>query len=295
MYESGCKNIFFGVETFSQEFQKLINKNLDLSKLDSLVKFCAENNYEITLSFIFGFPFDDEISLSKNIQAIIKYNSINNINISDGILTPEPGTEIYRRYNKDIRFDKNYLDINYDYIPIERGVEYEHIKKYPELYSHFYYVYNPRFSIFSIDLLEKITRYLSTNYSYTVLMLLEESSKLIVPYLEEILQCDFKTLDFEKEKIIMSLFSKSFENSINSMNESVVEMYKFEKELLAAKKKAMNSQSKISFKVESKVNILTTGKFGVVPEILDDSKTIIIQAEPTIKRRVKVSAFFEVD
>lgn len=293
MYESGCKNIFFGVETVNQEFQRLINKNLDLSKLDPLVEFCVDHNYEITLSFIFGFPFDDEISISKNIQAIIKYNSFSNVNISDGILTPEPGTEIYNKYYKDIQFDKNYLGINYDYVPIEKEIEYEHIEKYPELYSHFYYINNSNFTIYSIDLLEKITRYLSTNYSYTVLMILEECSKLIVPYLESILQCDFKTMDLEDEKKVMSLFSSSFENSISSMSESVIEMYRFEKKLFEAKKKAVKSQSKISFTINSKVNIQTLGNFRLMPEIMDNRKPIIIQAEPAMKKRVKVNAFFE--
>lgn len=150
MYASGCQNMFFGVETFNQEFQSYIKKNLDLSKIESLVRFCVEKKFEITLGFILGLPFDNEKSISENLHAVFKYNIFSNVHISDGILTPEPGTEIYDENRENLVFDEDYLSINYDYVPIDRKLESEHIRKYPSLYSHFYYVPIDKFTIFAL-------------------------------------------------------------------------------------------------------------------------------------------------
>lgn len=73
MSEAGCNRIYFGIETGSQRMQKIINKNLDLSKLEEVCEWLKEYGIIPRFSFIYGFPeesyedIDDTLNMIYNI------------------------------------------------------------------------------------------------------------------------------------------------------------------------------------------------------------------------------------
>jgi magnesium-protoporphyrin IX monomethyl ester (oxidative) cyclase len=75
LYDAGCKWVFFGIETGSEEMQKKVDKNLDFSKMDETFGITKEIGIITISSLIIGFPNEteeqlrDTIDLAKRIKA----------------------------------------------------------------------------------------------------------------------------------------------------------------------------------------------------------------------------------
>jgi hypothetical protein len=75
MYDSGCRWVFFGVETGSEEMQHEVRKNLDFSKMDETFRDTREIGIVTIASLIIDFPdeteeqIQDTINLAKRIKA----------------------------------------------------------------------------------------------------------------------------------------------------------------------------------------------------------------------------------
>jgi len=74
MFDSGCRGIWFGIESTDDEVLKKIRKNITLNQIKKTINLC--NKYGITTGggFMLGFPFDDKESIIKNYQSSKKLN-----------------------------------------------------------------------------------------------------------------------------------------------------------------------------------------------------------------------------
>ena len=70
MAKAGCKQIYYGIETGSEYMQKIINKNLDLHKIYTVIDSMSKNNINAELSFIIGYPEEKKEDLIKTIDYI---------------------------------------------------------------------------------------------------------------------------------------------------------------------------------------------------------------------------------
>lgn len=68
MKQAGMYRISFGIETGSARMQKLIKKNLDLSKIKPMVQFLLENNLKVCLFFMYGFPDETPEDLTETLK-----------------------------------------------------------------------------------------------------------------------------------------------------------------------------------------------------------------------------------
>ncbi len=66
MSDSGCRGIWFGIESMDREAQKKIGKNIDLDKAGRIVAFCRKQSIVVGGGFMLGFTFDDKDSIIKN-------------------------------------------------------------------------------------------------------------------------------------------------------------------------------------------------------------------------------------
>lgn len=237
MYKSGCKDIFFGIETGDQSIQGIINKNLNLERLDSIFTYCNEKGYVITVSFILGFPFENKDNLDNTLNIIFKYYKYSNIKFRTGILTPEIGTTIYLQNIDSIIFDKYYVETNYDYVGVDKKAELELIEKLPTLFSHFYYIENNNFTIHSLRFIEKVIRFLAINYYKTFTLIINKNNS-IISSIESIIQCKlskFTAGDYENLVI-------EFENLLElytSKNKDLSDLFNYEKQLKKLKLDAL--------------------------------------------------------
>lgn len=111
--ESGCKNLFFGVESVSDAQLKSMRKaTMDLEHLESAFKKIKKKGILIHASMVFGFDSDTTEIFDKTVQ-FLKRNKVSTVSFN--VLTPYPGTKTFRDMKKEGRLittDWKYYDHN---------------------------------------------------------------------------------------------------------------------------------------------------------------------------------------
>ncbi|MEI6577894.1 MAG: radical SAM protein [Eubacteriales bacterium] len=93
LYDSGCRWIFFGIESGSPERQKFLRKGINLEKAKKTVQYCKEIGIVSSASFMIGMPGETSDEL------LLTINYMRELNVDfriASIFGPLPGSEIYR-------------------------------------------------------------------------------------------------------------------------------------------------------------------------------------------------------
>lgn len=93
LYDSGCRWIFFGMESGSPERQKALRKGVDLEKAKLTMRYCREIGIVTSASFMIGMPDETVDELRQTLDYMRNLNADYIIASIFGIL---PGSEIYR-------------------------------------------------------------------------------------------------------------------------------------------------------------------------------------------------------
>ncbi len=138
--DSGCKGLFFGLETVSKTQLKNFRKNFTtIEKIEEAIKKIKDMGILFQASLVFGFDDDTEHVFDETLDFLMR-NKLNSASIN--ILTPYPGTKIYQQLKKEGRI----LSENWKYYdttnvvyqpknisPEKLAEEYQRVKK--EFYS----------------------------------------------------------------------------------------------------------------------------------------------------------------
>ncbi len=92
MYDSGCRWIYFGIESGSEERQKKIKKGLNLTKAKQTIEYCREIGIVSSTSFIISFPDETQEEL---IETIRYMQSLKSDIILPSFYGPIPKSEMY--------------------------------------------------------------------------------------------------------------------------------------------------------------------------------------------------------
>lgn len=101
MYDAGCRNIFFGIESGSEQRQKVIKKGTNLSKTIEVINHCKEIGIITITSFIIGFPDETEEELKETVNFLINLKS--DIKLAF-FYYPVPNSELYANLVKNKKF-----------------------------------------------------------------------------------------------------------------------------------------------------------------------------------------------
>jgi len=156
MSESGCDNIFYGIESGSNKILAKINKGFGVKMAEDILKISRKYFHKITTSFIWGFPFETAEDFKKTIDVVKKIVFKWNIYSRLNILTPEKNTQIYAKYRDyvipgflntpEIIFDSQYAPLKTLYTLHGQKNLSKFLREYP-LTSLIYYRYKtPNFS-----------------------------------------------------------------------------------------------------------------------------------------------------
>jgi anaerobic magnesium-protoporphyrin IX monomethyl ester cyclase len=104
MAESGCRYIFMGIESVSDEILEGSNKNVRFRDSVRAVELLGEYGIETMGSFIIGWPEETKRMIKRTFRSSKKMG-LGGVQYS--ILTPYPGTKIFSRYNDRI-FEKDW-------------------------------------------------------------------------------------------------------------------------------------------------------------------------------------------
>jgi len=138
---SGCKGLFIGFESLSQENLKAMGKSANrVSEYKDAIKMLHDHGIGIQGSFIFGTDYDDK-SVFSDVLRFVEKTHIEAVLFS--ILTPFPGTRIYetlQRENRIINTDWEKYDMNHVVFRPKKMTPKElqdgFNRAYRELYGH---------------------------------------------------------------------------------------------------------------------------------------------------------------
>lgn len=119
--ESGCYEVFLGVESGSQQCLDWLNKGIDLNQIEEAFRICRKNKLFINATFMLGLPQDNHCFVRNTIELAKKLNPDY---ATFYAFTPLPGTEALDFYkaNKLLeRQDWNSIDFQ------QVGVKTEHL------------------------------------------------------------------------------------------------------------------------------------------------------------------------
>ena len=127
MYASGCRWVFFGVESGSRRVLEAMNKRLAYEKVVPTFTACKKAGIVAIGSFIAGFPGETEQDLKQTV-ALIEQLDTTLINLNYIVILP--GTELYHRLVSEGRYPEitdlrqmkeddsmQYLKHNYSEVP----------------------------------------------------------------------------------------------------------------------------------------------------------------------------------
>ena len=99
--KSGCYGLFIGFESLSDANLKQVSKTINsVKEYHTAIKKIHDYGIGIVGAFIFGFDYDDESVFEKTVR-FIERNQIELASFS--ILTPLPGTKLYKQMEEDNR------------------------------------------------------------------------------------------------------------------------------------------------------------------------------------------------
>ncbi len=108
MKEAGCRTIYYGVESASQDILEYYNKKIDFEKVKRAVELTKKVGIGVVCSFIIGAPMEKKEDVMKTLKFAIKLDPDY---AQFSILTPYPGTSIYEEAKKEgLLLTENYDD-----------------------------------------------------------------------------------------------------------------------------------------------------------------------------------------
>jgi len=137
MAETGCRGIFFGIETGSQRLQQVIHKKLDLAEARKRIQCADQHGVRMAVALIVGFPEETRDDLRDTIHFFIDSLRFDHAEPQASLLAPLAATPIYEQYKDQLVFDHIFSDIS-DQGWRQDPAEVEMIKKYPEIFPNFY-------------------------------------------------------------------------------------------------------------------------------------------------------------
>ncbi len=103
MYDSGCRWVFFGVESGSKKILERMNKQIPFDRIEKTFSNCRKAGIVAIASFIVGFPDETVEDLAKTVELIEKLETPL-INLNHFALVP--GSDIYFKMVSEGRYSK---------------------------------------------------------------------------------------------------------------------------------------------------------------------------------------------
>ncbi len=107
---AGCRDIYFGIETGTDELQRNIDKNLDLDHAFNMITATIDTGINVTAGFIAGLPYETDVSLKGTLEMALKILKLPHTTVHLFGFGPYRGSSHYDQIFSDLEFDHNFLD-----------------------------------------------------------------------------------------------------------------------------------------------------------------------------------------
>jgi radical SAM superfamily enzyme YgiQ (UPF0313 family) len=98
MRKAGCQQVFFGIESGSQEILDAVNKKTSIQQNENAIKLAKDEGLFVTISLIIGYPGETRDTLRQTFNFVRK---VKPDNVYLCVATPYPGTELRNLVEKN--------------------------------------------------------------------------------------------------------------------------------------------------------------------------------------------------
>lgn len=115
MYDAGCRNIYYGIETGSRRMQDVTQKHLDLGLFSPTLDVTQRLGISATVSFIVGYPQEEKSDQDETLDLAgsCYHRRSTPLNVQVHLLTPEPGTHLIHEFASSLAYDGHITDFNF--------------------------------------------------------------------------------------------------------------------------------------------------------------------------------------
>lgn len=143
MWDAGCRGLFIGVESASQETLRRVNKGANLLKEVKAIEAAIDIGFHVTTSLIIGFPWETESDIKETYKMHCRFLEKGAVRSQVIILCPIPGTDIVE--NEKVYFDGWNSNMIQDNLRLS-SFHSELVQMHPKLFSHFGHYNTPHVS-----------------------------------------------------------------------------------------------------------------------------------------------------
>jgi radical SAM superfamily enzyme YgiQ (UPF0313 family) len=142
MAASGCKGMFFGVETGSERMQRIIDKHLDTRRAHAIIDIAERAGIRSTVSLITGFPEETKDDLQQTIRMFMHSARAPHSGPQLNLLAPLANTPIHAKYKDQMTLDLLCSDMSHQGRK-QHDDDMELIRNFPDIFPNFYLVPTP--------------------------------------------------------------------------------------------------------------------------------------------------------
>ena len=138
MSRTGCRSIFFGIDTGSDRMQQVINKGLDLREAASRIEITKRHKFKTTVSLIAGYPEETVEDLRDTVRFYGDSLRHPHTDTQLHLLAPLAETPITTRYRDQLVYDGIFSDVSFhgwEQDPEDREMIIKHRDIFPNFYS----------------------------------------------------------------------------------------------------------------------------------------------------------------
>lgn len=144
MAAAGCRKVFYGVESGSDDVLEGIAKDTTVEMIVEAVTRSLEHFSFVTTSFVWGFPGESLDDLRQTVAFLLYLTSLG-ASPQLNLVLPYSYSTLYKQYREQIRFAPQYSSQLQFYEGRERGWLHAMIAERPDLFSAFYQLPTPDF------------------------------------------------------------------------------------------------------------------------------------------------------
>lgn len=137
MAASGCRSLFFGVESGSDEVLKRVQKAFNVAQVKETIAMCASFIPLVTASFIWGFPFESWMDFQSTRELYLELATLPNVGIQVYKLTPLPSAPLFKEFGSQLYFDPASLAFSIGGTTMIAD-EIALIRQYPSIFPNYY-------------------------------------------------------------------------------------------------------------------------------------------------------------
>lgn len=141
MKAAGCWQVWYGIESGNEEILRLIKKNTNKTQIRNAVNWTKESGMDVGAFFIIGHPGETSATIKETINLALSL-PIDEFHCS--FMTPLPGAELYRIWEKYGVFENNWKNLN-GWLPVftPYGLTKEELERYNKMFFRKFY-FRPR-------------------------------------------------------------------------------------------------------------------------------------------------------